>query len=143
MKIILEGDEVTEYLAWKCPKKPVRIVLTVTDSLTGLPLRLENGMFQQPVDRKATISASYVDQFGNICPIGNLPKPVWTVSDPTLASLIVAADGMSATHETATGVLGSDTINVIANGLTGSVSIQFIPGTPVAINLSIGALSPR
>lgn len=143
MKIVLVGPEAEEYLNWRCSRRPVRLELTVTDTLTGEPLPIgENGMFQQPVDKSATITATFKDQFGNTCPTPAGVTLVWVGSDPILATVSAAADTLSAVHKTVAGVLGSDRVSVSGGGFSGSVDIQFIPGTPVSLNLSVGNLQP-
>jgi hypothetical protein len=143
MKIILEGREVLEYLAWRYGVSwPIKILFTIRDIITGDHLaELEAGMaYQLPVDKKVEITVTAVDQYGN--PAVFAAKPAWALSDSSLAILTATADGLSAVVEPA-GVLGVEKVTATAGTLAGSIDLQLIAGQPVALNLSVGQQQPK
>jgi hypothetical protein len=62
--------------------------------------------------------------------------PTWAVSDATIATLTVAADGLSA--ELVGVHAGSVSVTVTLDGLTGSLSVTVSPGVPVSLQVVAG-----
>jgi hypothetical protein len=104
----------------------VQMELVITDSQE---FRLEI----QPVDRA-----------GNPGTLAG--EPVWSVSDPTILTMVPADDGMSAVVS-ATGKLGVAQVSVTADGdptpgvntVTGTVDVQVVGGKAVAFHFTAGA----
>jgi len=71
--------------------------------------------------------------------------PVWSASDPTIVTVVPAADGMSAVVA-ATGKLGTAQVNVTAQGdptpeasaITGTVAVQVVGGKVVSLQFTAG-----
>ena len=84
-----------------------------------------------------------VDRAGNP---GTLASgPVWSASDPTILTVVPAADGMSAVVS-AMGKLGAAQVNVTADGnptpgvntITGTVDVQVVGGKAVSLHFTVG-----
>jgi hypothetical protein len=145
MKIILEGYEVSEYLSWKYGVGVASSMkIEMYDEGTGsLILPMEDGMYPQPVDKKAVLKVSFFDQFGNktTAPIGISPS--WSINNPTSAVLLAEPDGITARHETVAGELVVDRVSVSAGVFNTFIDIQFTPGAPASIGLEVTGLEPR
>ena len=83
-----------------------------------------------------------VDKAGNPGTLAGVP--VWLASDPTILTLVPAADGMSAVVS-ATGKLGTAQVNVTGEGdstpgvntITGTVTVQVIGGKAVSLQFKV------
>lgn len=99
-------------------------------------------MFLQD-DKSLPVSVEFADAKGNVAKVDG--APVWAVSDESLASLQVAADGMSA-MVIPVGPLGSFKLQVKADAdlgagmkeILGEMSIEVIGGEAVAVNIKAG-----
>jgi len=84
-----------------------------------------------------------VDRAGN--PGTLTSEPVWSASDPTILTVVPAADGMSAVVS-AMGKLGAAQVNVTADGdptpgvntITGTVDVQVVGGKAVSLHFTVG-----
>ena len=84
-----------------------------------------------------------VDKAGNPGTLAS--EPVWSASDPTILTVVPAADGMSAVVS-ATGKLGTAQVHVTAEGdptpgvdtITGTLGVQVIGGKAVALQFTAG-----
>lgn len=91
--------------------------------------------------QKLPMSIAAVDKFGN--PAGAFDAaPAWSVVDPTLGVLTVAADGLSAEF-LPSGVLGTSQVQVAAlasgHSIVGSLDISVVAGDAVSIQIQAGA----
>jgi hypothetical protein len=90
-----------------------------------------------------TVEIQPVDKAGNPGTLASVP--VWSVSDPTILTVVPAADGMSAVVS-AKGKLGAAQVNVNGEGdptpgvntITGTVAVQVIGGKAVSLQLTAG-----
>jgi hypothetical protein len=84
-----------------------------------------------------------VDKAGNPGTLASVP--VWSVSDPTILTVVPAADGMSAVVS-AVGKLGAAQVNVTGEGdptpgvntITGTLAVQVGGGKAVSLKLTAG-----
>jgi hypothetical protein len=98
----------------------------------------------QKVNNQLPFTIAPADEFGNATGGNFDAPPVWSIDDPTVASVLAAADGLSGVV-TPTGKLGSCNLQVLASvggqSLQGTAAlveiagdtaeIALIPGTPV------------
>jgi hypothetical protein len=99
-------------------------------------------MFLQD-DKSLPVSVEFVDAKGNAAKVDGLPQ--WAVSDESLATLEVAADGLSAVVKPV-GPLGSFKLQVKADAdlgegvkeILGELDIEVIGGEAVAVNIKAG-----
>lgn len=97
---------------------------------------------------KVSLSIAIKDAKGNPAQVDGIP--VWSVTDPSLASLNVSADGMSA-DLLASGPLGSCQVQVNADadlgaGVTsilGTLDLTIIAGDAVSIDIAAGVPSAQ
>ncbi len=83
-----------------------------------------------------------VDKAGNPGTLASVP--VWSASDPTILTVVPAADGMSAVVS-ATGKLGTAQVNATGEGdstpgvntITGTVAVQVIGGKAVSLQFKV------
>lgn len=99
-------------------------------------------------DQVVSFNVNFRDSFGNIVDLlGSVPA--WAVSDNTLGTLTVSADGMSATF-TPSGVKGTAQVSVLVDvdpgqaeeALVGTADIKILSGKAVVVQLE-GILSDR
>lgn len=99
--------------------------------------------FQLPDDRSATLAINPQDAAGFAAKVENV---VWASSDPTVADVVVADDGLSAQLAPATPPkLGTAQISVTADALigdgvqniTGLLDVEVVSGQ--AVSLTVGA----
>jgi hypothetical protein len=84
-----------------------------------------------------------VDKVGNPGTLASVPA--WSASDPTILTVLPAADGMSAVVS-AMGKLGAAQVNVTAEGdptpgvntITGTVAVQVVGGKAVSLQFTAG-----
>ena len=84
-----------------------------------------------------------VDKFGNPGTLASVP--VWAASDPTILTVVPAADGMSAVVSAA-GKLGVAQVKVTGEGdptpgvntITGTVDVQVVGGKAVTFQFKTG-----
>jgi hypothetical protein len=84
-----------------------------------------------------------VDKAGNPGTLASVP--VWSVSDPTILTVVPAADGMSAVVS-AKGKLGAAQVNVTGEGdptpgvntITGTLAVEVVGGKAVSLKLTAG-----
>lgn len=90
------------------------------------------------------------DKFGNVTSLDSKEKPAWAVSDPALADLAIAEDGMSA-DVMPKGPVGNFLLQVSGDAdlgdgvkpITGEASIELLPGEAVSIELAPGEAAPQ
>jgi hypothetical protein len=95
--------------------------------------------------QEVTLSVAPVSAAGNPAPVEG--PPVWSVSDPTVGAVTVAADGLSAKFVT-TGKLGLCQVNVSADAdlgpgvktITGVLEVEVVASE--AANLGVTAGTP-
>jgi hypothetical protein len=94
--------------------------------------------------QQVVFSVQPVDKRGNPTTVAGVPA--WTVSDPTLGTLNVAADGLSATF-LAVGPLGhvqvAATLVDGATTLSGTAEIDIVAGAAATLNLTAGTPSEQ
>lgn len=99
--------------------------------------------FTLPDDKTATLSIQPVDAAGFPAAIDGIP--VWSVSDPSVITVNVSADGLSAQLVPASPVvLGTSQVSVtvdadLGEGVTsivGLLDVEVVAGTTVAVNIS-------
>lgn len=93
------------------------------------------------VDKFLPLTVKAIDEFGN--PVGAFDAPpVFSSTNPDLASVEAAADGMSAVVKPA-GTLGSCEIHVLAQAggkaIEGSLALDLIPGDAFKVTIEPGA----
>lgn len=96
------------------------------------------------VSQKLPFSIAIKDKGGNPALVDG--APVWSLTDPSLGSFEVAADGMTALLS-ATGPLGSCMVQVLADAdlgdgqqdLLGEYPVDFVAGDAATIAISAGA----
>ncbi len=101
--------------------------------------------FSLRLDQTVVATATWVDQHGN--PIGPPPNLTATVSDPSVATATVQADGtilLTPLAQTSTGkfltVTGTGVVNPAVNGF--SVTAPLPPPTATTGSLTFGAPTP-
>lgn len=111
-------------------------------------MRLEISYMQLKVTNKLPLSLKLVDKFGNPAPVDG--APVWSLTNPALGTLNVAADGMSAELVPA-GPLGSFSVQVSADAdlgegvktIFGELPIDLIGGDAVSVVIEAGTPVPN
>jgi hypothetical protein len=104
--------------------------------INGINTKVESMTLR--VDQTLPMTLTFADKNGNpAVPVG---VPVWAVSDATLATVVAAADGMSAVL-TPVGPLGGVDVTAVVDGVTGMLhvdlvggavaTVTIVPGTPV------------
>lgn len=96
------------------------------------------------VTQKLPLFVAFTDAKGNVASVDGAPS--WAVSDPSLATLEVGEDGLSAVV-VPVGVLGSFKVQVKADAdlgeglkeIIGEMDIDLMGGEAVAVNISAGA----
>jgi len=100
------------------------------------------------VDQEVSFSPAFADKFGNTdVTLGSVPA--WALADATLGTLVVSADGKTATV-TPTGKEGITQIQVSVDAdpgdgvvtLTGAADIQFVAGLAFNITLNPTVTTP-
>ncbi|BCG50234.1 hypothetical protein [Ralstonia phage RP13] len=86
--------------------------------------------------QQVTLHANLVDRAGNVATVAQ--PPVWATSDAAVASVVAAADGMSAVVKA--GKVGSATVTVTEAGLNRTIDITVVGGD--ATNIEITADAP-
>lgn len=96
---------------------------------------------QAKVTQVVNLSLKIVDSKGNDAPVDG--QPSWSLTDPALGSLAVAADGLSAVF-TPAGSAGSLKVQASADAdlgagvvtIAGELDLDLLPGDAVSIQLS-------
>lgn len=96
---------------------------------------------QAKVTQKVNVSLKVLDAKGNDALVDGLPS--WSLTDPALGNLVVAADGMSAEFNPA-GPVGSLKIQVSGDAdlgagvvtIAGELDLDLLPGDAVTLALS-------
>lgn len=96
------------------------------------------------VSQKLPMSINPVDKFGNAAKVDG--APVWSLTDPSLGSLAVADDGMSA-ELTPAGAAGSCEVQVNADAdlgegvktIVGSLPVELVAGDAVSVSIAAGS----
>ena len=120
------------YQQYRNSKKAVyfRIEVPVADTMT--------------VNQTIPINVQPIDAKGNPSTFVSGTVPAWSPVDPTVGTLTVAADGMSATLNPI--VIGSVTITVTVSfsggAVSHSVTVTVTAGVAVDFNLVLGTPSP-
>ena len=120
-------DVVTDWLRRLCSRLPRRPRLVMPLSFEGGFLMVgERQMVTLTDVQKVTVGPiSGTDAKGNVAPLDG--APTFAVSDPTLATLAVSADGLSC-DVVAAGALGTFQLTVSADGKIGP-EVKTIMGT--------------
>lgn len=110
---------------------------------------VKGGVMNLPVGEQTVVHLNVLNAAGQSITDPVVPAPVWTSSDPTLATVTPAADGMSAT---AVGVKVSTspvTINVVVTSnpdgspkVTASGSVTVTAGEPASASLTFDPPTP-
>ena len=87
-------------------------------------------------DQEVPCTLQFVDAFGNVA-ITPAGVPVWAVSDATLATVVAAADGLSAVVAAA-GKEGSVDVTVTLGALTGKLTLTVTAGAAVSLEIVAG-----
>lgn len=95
------------------------------------------------ITQKLPLSVEFQDKLGNPAKVDG--APVWAVSDETLATLSVAADGMSA-ELVPTGAIGEFKVQVSADAdlgegvksILGELAIELLPAEAVSVAIKAG-----
>lgn len=95
------------------------------------------------ITQELPVSVVFKDKLGNVAKVDGLPA--WAVTDATLASLEVAADGLSAVV-TPLGPVGSFKLQVSADAdlgegvksILGELSVDLLPAEAVTVELTPG-----
>jgi len=98
--------------------------------------------------QKVTLKVNPVSKAGNPAPVDGAPK--WSVSDETVLTLVVAADGLSCDVVT-TGKLGSSQVAVVADAdlgegvteLTATLDVDVKASAAVNLGLDVGTPTDR
>ncbi len=96
------------------------------------------------ITQKAPLSIAIQDKAGNPAKVDG--APVWSLTDPSLGTLVASDDGMSA-ELTPTGPLGSAVIQVNADAdlgegvktILGELPVTFVGGEAISISISAGS----
>lgn len=123
------------------PPEAARISFTIQTS-DGIILEITK--MQMKVTQTLPLSIKPVDAFGNAAVVDG--APVWSLSDPALGALAVAADGLSAVF-TPAGALGSLQVVVSADAdlgagvktIIGQLPVDLLAGDAVAVQVAAGA----
>jgi len=99
-----------------------------------VPLGADGKLPPVKVDAEPSIVASFADEFGN--PVTPTDIPTWATSDSSIADIEVSDDGKTI-KLVPTGVAGPVTFSVDLNGVTTSITMDFVGGAPVAVTLKI------
>lgn len=127
-------------LAWLKPKgKAVRLALLVNGK--------EVTMLLLTIDQKVALRIQPVDRLGNPARVDGLPH--WALSDMSIGTLEVAADGMSAVFVTS--ALGVTQVNVSADAdlgtgvrtIAGTLDVQVESGEAVSLTVLANAPEPK
>jgi len=84
------------------------------------------------IDHTVLVSLAIADAKGN--PTAAPAVPVWTLDNPTVATVVAAADGMTAVVTPTT--VGVVNLTVTVGSLTASVAITFTAGAPATITIT-------
>ena len=92
--------------------------------------------FSMNADQEVPVTLTFVDKYNNpvTAPTG---VPVWSVDQSTILTVNAAADGLSATC-VAVGPVGTATVTVTLDGVTGSEVFDVTPGAVTSITLVPG-----
>ena len=98
--------------------------------------------------QKVNLTVTFQDAAGNAATVDGVPA--WTSSDPTIITLTVAADGLSADAIT-TGTLGTSQVSVAADAdmgsgvttITGVLDIEVQAAAAVTALVAAGAPTPK
>ena len=85
------------------------------------------------------IVAAYVDSKGNVAAAP--ATPVWSVDQPTLATITPSVDGLSATL-TPVGPLGTVVVTATAGAVVGTASITLTAGPATTVTLTTTVSEP-
>lgn len=110
--------------------------------IDGKNQRIEN-MFLKD-SQNLPLSVQFKDQKGNAAPVDGAPQ--WSVSDPSLAVVEAAADGMSAVLKPV-GPLGAFKVQVSADAdlgqgqsaIIGELDVEIVGGDAVSVQIAAGS----
>jgi hypothetical protein len=122
-----------EYFAWISKRTPIRMTVTagpVTPQTEEIPMQIHD-------NEQFTLSVTEQDAKG--FPV--IDAVEWTVSDPTVVSLVVADDKQSAL--VVAGNPGSAVITLTDGTLSVTEAVDVIPGTATAIVVTEGPAEPQ
>lgn len=87
-------------------------------------------MTNATVNNTITLTAAFTDAKGN--PTAPASVPVWTLDNSALATIVPAADGLSAVV-TPVGPLGTVTVTVTEGTVTGTAAIDLAAGAAASV----------
>lgn len=87
--------------------------------------------------QKAPLTFSEFDRHQGQVPVSSVPA--WSVNDPSLGSLEVSQDGLSALF-TPAGALGTAIISASADGFSPSISLEITAPGAVGAKITLGDL---
>lgn len=105
-------------------------------------------MLTVPNNQKTTLSIAPQDAYAQAAIVDG--SPTWMVSEPTLATLTPAADGLSAVLEPV-GPVGAFQVTATADAdlgegvrqISGLLEVQVIASEAVSLGITAGTLEPR
>lgn len=95
---------------------------------------------QLPIGDKVPLQLNVFDAQGDPIP-SVTPAPVWSSSDPTVATVEPAADGFSATCTSVKAGSVVITCQVNAN-VSASLAVDVVPGIPASATITAGEPAP-
>ena len=127
------------------PPNAARVVFTTVLEGQSFP-GVESMIMKATQEFDALVA--FQDSLGNPAPVEGVP--VWTNSNESVISMVVAADGLSAVVS-AVGIPGAGQISVQADAdlgegvttITGTLDVEIQPGDAVTVTLNTGPLRDR
>jgi hypothetical protein len=125
-----------------------KILDALTEDLRAIGFRFilnhrEISMLQLTDVQSCSLSVQPIDAKGNPAPVDGPPS--WSVSDPTILSIVPSADGLSASIS-AVGLLGNCQVNVSADAdmgagtvtISGSLDVTVVASQAASLNIGAG-----
>ena len=88
---------------------------------------------QATIDNTITCTATFTDKAQN--PVTPVTAPTWAVDNAALATIVAAADGMSAVV-TPVGPVGTVNVTVTDGTLSGSLAVVLGAGAPATVTVT-------
>lgn len=124
---------------FKCLKKRKHKRIKLTASVGGFSFTGYKMATTLNTLQKFTLTATEQDASGAPVPFGSVP--VWTSSNEAVATVLAAADGITAVVSSV--AIGAATITVTADGLSASDDVTVIAAPGVTIVLTASAPEPK
>lgn len=117
-----------------------RVVFYVVDS-AGQKIQVDH--MNLKLSQKLPLAVEFLDKFNNPAPVDGVPS--WSVTDPSLAQIVPAADGLSA-ELIPIGPLGSFKVQCSADAdlgeglkpILGELDIDLLPAEASVVNIKAG-----